>query len=229
MADDRNAQALRALLNGPLPAKEISAAVGWAPRSAGPKLHALERAGLVRKREELGEDNTPRVLWALTRKGGEIVGPRQLGGPPAALAAEPQAAALDGPRPQRGPITIGPSQIGKTKAAVEEVTEAIEAVKPTPSVARTEADEGPWPSLRAREGGVDPPVSASLNLSGWLFVLRAAHSGASSGSVLTRERVDAELRRLEAQLDLYWAEGLYETADGTTVTPEKLAYLKHQL
>ncbi len=46
MSVDMNAEALRTLLGGPLTAREIASRVGWAPRSAGGRLHALEQRKL---------------------------------------------------------------------------------------------------------------------------------------------------------------------------------------
>jgi hypothetical protein len=67
---DPSAEALVLLLDGPLPASDISVLVGWPRRAAGSKLLQLERDGYVRHRREDG-DGKPRVVWLLTRSGGE--------------------------------------------------------------------------------------------------------------------------------------------------------------
>lgn len=76
MSVDMNAEALRTLLGGPLTAREIASRVGWAPRSAGGRLHALEQRKLVLSRIIVGEDEKEKLVWALTERGAEIAKPK---------------------------------------------------------------------------------------------------------------------------------------------------------
>jgi hypothetical protein len=201
---DLNAQALRELLGGELPAKEISARVGWAPRSAGAKLCALERQGMVLKKVVVLDDETESVVWALTDRGAAIVAPKDAAVTRQAIATTPQPdlVALDD---DATPSEQGPG----TPGAGDE-------------------NEGPWPSLRTDAAGVDPNTALSASRSAWLWVLKAAHSGAGEGSPGERRVVETHLATLERQLGYEWKSGRYETPDGTTVTPGKLEYLKRQ-
>jgi len=199
---DQNAQALRELLHGELPAKEISARVGWAPRSAGPKLYALERQGMVLKKVVIADNDTEVVVWALTDRGAAIVAPKDAAVTLQAIAATPQ--------PDPDAVDATPSEQETESPAAEDET------------------EGPWPSLRTDAAGVDPNTALSASRSAWLWILKAAHSGAGEGSPGERRVVETHLATLERQLGYEWKSGRYETPDGTTVTPGKLEYLKRQ-
>jgi hypothetical protein len=212
MSVDLNAEALRTLLKGPLTASEIASRVGWAPRSAGARMNALERHKLVVRKTVAAEDQKPQLVWALTERGATIAKAKSSDAssppllPPPAADVEAAAQNSEGAaEPTKDDGTVGDVG-GSTDAAAN--------------------DEGPWPSLRQREGGVDPVTTAGLSLTGWLFVLRAAHSGASDRSPADRRVIETHLKTLEDQMGWRWMGGRYENASGEVVSVHKLDYLK---
>ena len=74
---DQNAAALRWLAQSQGAARDIAAGVGWAPRTAGPKLRALELQGLVRRVavKKATYRTEAKHEWTLTEKGRAMVGP----------------------------------------------------------------------------------------------------------------------------------------------------------
>lgn len=216
MGVDPNADALRVLLAGALPAREISARVGWAPRSAGSRLRSMEMQKLVRSRVAVCDDGKETVVWALTEKGATI-----------ALPKEPPVIGGGGDEEQQ-------HEQHDDDRAEDQRDDSHDDQRQDQQDGQQQDDQtavdggGPWPTLRAREGGIDPDLSPAASLSGWVFVLEAAHYGASSGSTAKRRVIDTHIRSLEQQLEITWKHGRYEDKHGVTITPGKLQFLKQR-
>lgn len=220
MGVDPNADALRVLSAGALPAREISARVGWAPRSAGSRLRSMEMQKLVRSRVAVGDDGKEMVVWALTEKGATIALPKEPPGIGGGGDEEQQHEQHDDDRgeDQRDEPHDDQLQDQQYDQQHDQQQDDQTAVD----------DGGPWPTLRAREGGIDPSLSPAASLSGWIFVLEAAHYGASSGSAAKRRVIETHIRSLEQQLEITWKHGRYEDKHGVTITPGKLQFLKQR-
>ena len=155
MGADPNAEALRALLAGPLPAREISARVGWAPRSAGPKLHSMETQKLVRSRVVVDDDAKEMVVWALTEMGSATIAlPKQL------VAADAEEQPEEDEQPDSDQEPEQDQRDGQQRDQHQDQQDDHHDDRAGAD------DEGPWPTLRGREGGVDPNLSPSASLSG---------------------------------------------------------------
>lgn len=194
------------LLDGALPASDISTLVGWSPRAAGSKLRQLERRGYVRRRCE-DRDGKPVVVWRLSQFGVETARNKlQASGRRQAIEPATETAAAEPAEPPTAPEPV--------------------AEPPTSPGPRDVADDGPWPSLRDATGNPDPERALIASLHAWLFILRAARAGQSEGSAANRRLVETHLKDLERQLSIVWRYGVYALEDGTVITPGRLDYLK---
>lgn len=72
-----SAAALRHLAYGKASAREIADVVGWAPRTAGPKMRSLERQGFVMRVvvKPATVRSRAKYEWLLTAKGWDVVRP----------------------------------------------------------------------------------------------------------------------------------------------------------